>query len=326
MMGTITRGVRNVFRNTIRAFSVTLILGISISLALVMLLAYQTVQEKIESVKASIGNTITLTPAGAQGFQGGGEPPTDEQMTTIRGLSNVVGVDETLQDRLTSGVDTSLVSAIDAGTLGTRFGNQERRNFDGQAMSSNRQVTGASITVPIQVTGLSNPSTLTTGDSQLISGELFDGESTDNLAVIGSGLATKNDLSAGSNFTAYGDTTFTVVGIYDAGNTFANAGIYLPIKTLQTLSDQINTVSRASVSVNTIENVSSVVAEIQQSLGGDKVDVVSNQDRAMTAIAPLENIKTISFSSLVGALIAGAVIMLLTMTMIVRERRYGLTR
>jgi putative ABC transport system permease protein len=43
--------------------------------------------------------------------------------------------------------------------------------------------------------------------------------------------------------------------------------------------------------------------------------------QAQTVIAPLQNIQSISLYSLVGAVVAGAVIILLTMIMIVRERR-----
>ena len=48
---------------------------------------------------------------------------------------------------------------------------------------------------------------------------------------------------------------------------------------------------------------------------------MSSEEAATTAIAPLENVKTIALYSYVAALIAGAVIILLTMVMIVRERR-----
>ena len=69
-----------------------------------------------------------------------------------------------------------------------------------------------------------------------------------------------------------------------------------------------------------MDSVSSVQSDIQKKLG-DKADVVSQQDSSGEAIKPLENIKTISLYSLIGALVAGSVIIFLTMIMIVRERR-----
>ena len=79
--------------------------------------------------------------------------------------------------------------------------------------------------------------------------------------------------------------------------------------------------SSATVTVDSIDNVSATTTAIQNAVGADKADVVSNQNSANSAIAPLQNIKSISMYSLIGALAAGAIITLLTMIMIVRERR-----
>ena len=74
-MNTITRGIRNAFRNGIRASAIIGMLSLSIGLALSMLLANQAVGQKIENVQKSIGTTITITPAGIRGFKGGGDGP-----------------------------------------------------------------------------------------------------------------------------------------------------------------------------------------------------------------------------------------------------------
>jgi len=54
---------------------------------------------------------------------------------------------------------------------------------------------------------------------------------------------------------------------------------------------------------------------------GSTADVTSSQDTEQAVISPLENVKSISLYSLIGAVVAGAVIILLIMIMIVRERR-----
>jgi putative ABC transport system permease protein len=319
-MKVILRGMKNAFRNTIRTVSVTLILALSIGLALVMLLSYQTVTSRIAEVKKSVGNTITVNPAGVQGFQGGGEPLTEDQMTVIAGIDKVVSLQKNLQDRLTPSADTNLVSAIDAGTLGNRFGRQSRRQFSATTPGGQTNQT-QSFTIPITVTGISDPNSIITGDTKLASGTAFAADSTENVALVGSELATKNNLSVDSTFTAYNGTSIKVVGIFDAGNQFRNTGLYMPIKTLQTLSDQTNQITSATVTASDIESVDTVVQTIKDKLGSDKVDVTSNKDAASQSLAPLENIKNISLYSLIGALVAGAVITLLIMMMIVRERR-----
>ena len=70
---------------------------------------------------------------------------------------------------------------------------------------------------------------------KLISGSTIDGNSSDNVALVGEALATKNDLKVGSTFTAYGEPV-TVSGIFDSGNTFTDAGVIMPFVTLQALS------------------------------------------------------------------------------------------
>ena len=56
-------------------------------------------------------------------------------------------------------------------------------------------------------------------------------------------------------------------------------------------------------------------------LPGTAADVVSDATNAETTLSSLNNVKTISGYSLIGALVAGAVIIFLSMLMIVRERR-----
>ena len=324
-MGTLIRGVKNAFRNLIRTVSVTMILALSIGLALIMLLSFQTVKAKITNVKQSVGTTITVNPAGAFGGEGGGEPLTSDQAATIKGLAHVSTVTSSLQDRLTPGDNNSLASAIDPGTLGNRNGKRQFRQFEGTPPggatgASSSGATTRTFTVPIQVTGVSSTAGVVTSETKITAGTIFDAASGENVAALGTALAAKNNLSVGSTFTAYGQT-IKVVAIYDAGNEFSNAGLYMPIKTLQTLSDQAGQITSITATGDSIDNVDGVVSAIKDKLGSNKVDVTSTKAAADEAIAPLENIKSISFYSLMGALVAGAVITLLIMMMIVRERR-----
>ncbi|HSX02182.1 MAG TPA: FtsX-like permease family protein [Candidatus Saccharimonadia bacterium] len=319
-MSAVARGVRNTFRNTIRSFSITAILAISIGLALVMVLAMRAVNSRISSVKSSIGNTITVSPAGARGFEGGGNPLTQDQINQVKAVAHVVAVKATLSDRLDSS-STNLVSSIEPGQLGRRFNRGGGGNFSG-GQSGQGQPGSAPLTLPVMVTGTTDPtSTQVNGSSQfkVISGASFSGTTDANVALIGSALATKNNLKTGSTFTAYGATA-TVAGIYDAGNQFANAGVIMPLPTVQRLSQQPGDITSAIVQVDSISHLAGATSAIQSQLG-DAADVVSAQDNSSQALAPLENIKSISLYSLIGALVAGSVIIFLTMLMIVRERR-----
>lgn len=327
-MNTITRGIRNAFRNVIRTGSIVLILSLSIGLIIAMLAARQAVSEKIETVKSSSGNTITISPAGARGFEGGGTALTSDQLAEVAEVSHVSLVVNSLSDRLTTD-STDLESAVEAGALGQRNANnsgigfQAPPNDGGDAESSDSSSdssTTRTFTMPVTVTGISDDSAIASGTTiTWQSGEAFDGSSSDTVAVLGSAIAEKNDLSVGSTFTAY-DTTITVVGIYTTDNAFNNNGVYLPIATLQTLSDQAGSITSTTVTVDSSDNLASTTTAIKEVLG-DAADVTNSQDVADATVKPLESVKQIAFFSLIGAVVAGAVIILLTMLMIVRERR-----
>jgi putative ABC transport system permease protein len=331
-MNVATRGIRNAFRNQIRTFSIVIILGLSIGLALAMLVARQAVQDKIETVKSSIGNTITVSPAGARGFQGGGEALKSSDLDAVANIDNVTKITQTLSDRLTS-ENTNLVSAIEAGTLGNRQAGNSGVSFMGPPPDASNQQSAANtgstqqivrtFTPPVILTGINDVSTVSVyGGSNVTftSGGAIDPTKDEDTAAVGKSLAEKNALQVGSTFTIYGKT-IKVVGIYDAGNAFSNAGLIMPLKAVQRLSSQTGSVTTATVTVNSIDNIDATVTAVKKVLGTDTADVVSDQATAQQAVAPLENVKTISFYSLVGAVIAGGIIILLTMIMIVRERR-----
>ncbi len=318
-MGAITRGVKNAFRNSIRTLAVVVILAVSISMALVMLMSLKAVQSKIDSVKSSIGNTIAVSPAGIRGGEGGGDLLSDADASTVSGLPHVTKVVKTLSDRVTNGQDTNLQSSIDPGNFGNRQGNRQFQQFGGNTRSGATRT----FTIPIPVIATSDLSalgTLNVTSFDIKSGAKFDEGSGDTVALVGTDLATKNNLNVDSTFQAYGKDV-KVVGIFDAaGNRFANNTVVMPLKPLQDLSGQSGQVTAMTVQADSIDSVAGVASDIKSKLG-NKADVVSAQDSSNQALAPLQNIKTISLYSLVGALVAGSVIIFLTMVMIVRERR-----
>jgi len=330
-MNVITRGIRNAFRNQIRTFSIVVIVGLSIGLSLSMLVARQAVSDKITSVKSSVGNTVSVSPAGVQGFEGGGNALTTADITRLNSLAHVTSVFTSLSDRLTAD-NTDLESAVEAGALGQRFSGNNGTGFSGgqappmptQGLSgsspdSSSIPTTRTFTPPVTVVGTTDPTSLSIDSFALKDGKVFDGTGSDNVALVGTSLATKNNLNVGSKFTAYGKTV-TVVGIFDTGTAFTNNQLLMPLKTVQTLSDQADAVTSASLTVDSVDNLSGVTAAAKTALG-DAADITNASAQAEESVAPLENIRTITLYSLIGSVAAGAIIILLTMVMIVRERR-----
>ena len=324
-MNVASRGIRNAFRNVIRTFSIVVILGLSIGLSLTMLIAHQAVGDKINSVKSSVGNTVSISPAGVRGFSGGGNPLTEANLTSVQSIPHVVSTTSTLSDRLTSS-NTNLQSAVSAGDLGRRFAQNSGTTISPPGGGFGGGGGGTiSFTPPVTLNGTTAPTNLNAsslsggGTFTLKSGQVFSSTSSANVAIIGTSLASKNNLKVGSTFTAY-STPVTVVGIFDTGTTFGNNQVVMPLKTVQTLSSQPGDLSSITLNVDSISNVSSVTSKASNILGS-AADVTNASTQAQTVVAPLESIQNISLYSLVGAVIAGSIIILLTMIMIVRERR-----
>lgn len=324
-MNVVTRGVKNALRSPTRSGAIVLMLAISIALILVMLAARTSVSTNIEEVKASTASTITVSPAGIQGGMGGGDPLTADQVSAISNTEHVSEVVSTLTDQLGTS-DTNLTPSTELGQFGERM-----QRFEGgsvpQGIPEGMGEEGASTetrTPPqarTSVTGTSDPNSVATdgGELNLTSGETIDGTSEELIALVGSNLAEKNSLKVGSTFTAYGQT-ITVKGIFETGNDFADNGVIMPIKTVQNLTDQAGSVLSATITVDSSENVASTVTALKSTLG-DKADVTSAAEQAESSLESLESIGNLTLVGVIGAAIAGGVIILLSMIMIVRERR-----
>lgn len=331
-MSAIWRGARNAVRSPGRTLAVTVILGLSLALALSMAVAKQAVDgrvadanENIDNVVNGLATTLLVRPAGTGGFGGGGfngggpggqsqQQPTlnGSTIASLSGLANVAAVDSALTAQLQT-TDTSLASAISMSPPGGRGGG----NF----------------TLPIQAigtTGLSLLANLGIGTLDVVAGLTPDLLGEADEALVGAELAGHNSLSVGSTFTLY-NQTLTVAGLTAAGggNRFANNSLVLPLATLQRLAGREDQVSTAVVRVDTASNLDSVQAAATAAVGNE-ADVVNLLDQgaqsaalanAESTVASLEGVSGLAMTSLVGALGAAVVIVFLTMTMVVRERR-----
>jgi putative ABC transport system permease protein len=323
-MSVVSRGVRNAFRNGLRTSAVVLILAISIGLSLSMLVASKAVEARIAQLKTEVGRTIVINPAGSQGFQGGGEPLTGDDLNAVKSVAEVESASGFMSFMLqTEGQDgtgptirmkngnatpgeTNLESSIDAGTLGKRF----NANVDGTEVPD--------IKLPIRGVGTNGSYDNEGKPINITDGRLLKEDDTYK-ALVGKNLAEKNDLEVGSTFKAY-DKTFTVVGIFDQGTEFANDAVVIPLETAQTLTELDNEVSVIIAQADSIENLDAAITAIQEKLGDD-ADVTTTQQNIQDAIESLKSVQNISIIGFVAALGAAALIVLMVMFVIVRERR-----
>ncbi|KIA73980.1 ABC transporter permease [Arthrobacter sp. MWB30] len=337
-MSVLARSVGNAFRNKIRTAAVVAVLAVAIGLALAMLVANQAVGAKVQELNASVGTTLTVNPAGGQGFEGGGEPLTTAEAGTVASVANVTSVVGTKALRLqtattgTTGttqqagpgggfgpggqqatVSTNLTAAIDAGTLGNR------NNANGNSGTGTTALPARAL--PITATGIGAEVDSTGKALNITSGTgLGDYTAAGGKALVGKSLAEKNSLSVGSTFTVQ-DKTFTVAGIFDAGTAFGNNAVYLTLPEAQTLASTPDELSSMIVTVNSMENVDSTKTAVQSALGTDKADVTQGQRNLETAVSSLDSVKNISMVAFIAALATAGIIILLIMVMLVRERR-----
>ena len=327
-MNTFTRGLRNAFRNTTRTVSIVIILGISTGLALAMLIAHQAVNTKINSVKSSVGNTITITPAGFSSFSQVNNALTSSQLLPISSFAHITSISETLTDRLTTiGSSTPSFGQFSNQTSSNNQTNltspvtinfNRRVFFSGGAASSSLPT---NFSPPITIIGTNTPGYINGQNLTLLSGQFINGNTTQDQAIISSSMASKNNLKTGSTFTAYG-STITVKGIFnDNSNKALSNDVIVSLTTEQSLSNQSGTITSALVTVDSLDNLSSLTNKIQQKLGTSNATVTSSVDQANNTLTPLNSVKSISLYSLIGATIAGGIIILLTMVMVARERR-----
>jgi putative ABC transport system permease protein len=316
-MNVVTRGVKNTLRSPIRSGAIVLMFAISIALILSMLVARSSVLAKINEVKATAGTAITIRPAGTMGNMGGGDPLTANQLKTITSTAHISQTTMTLSDQLSSD-DTSLTSSLEFGGFGRR---SQESTSTGNSSDSSTQTGMAMPTLGITVTGTTDINSISTdgNDLTLTSGEAFDASSEENVALVGTALAEKNSLKVGDTFTAYG-ATFTVKGIYETGSRFQDSGLVLPLKTLQTVTDQADIVSSVVATVDKSDNVAATVTSLKSSLSDD-ADITSEVERAEESVSSLEGIASLALAGVIAAAIAGAAIVLLAMVMVVRERR-----
>lgn len=135
-------------------------------------------------------------------------------------------------------------------------------------------------------------------------------------AIIGSQYAMMNNLSIGDNITIH-NTEFEITGIYETGSMFADSTIYVPIDTLQNISESDE---YSSVLVKTAEDANDTI--ISDKIKGKFYDLstlTSDEiSSMMTNITGILNTASLAVSGL--AIIVGAIGIINTMVMTVYER------
>ena len=138
-------------------------------------------------------------------------------------------------------------------------------------------------------------------DLTISSGKAISGSSTADDAMVSTSMASKNNLKVGSTFTAYSQT-LTVSAIFNGSSTnIAADDIIVSLPLEQSLSGQSGDVTSAVATIDSLTNLTSATNNIKSSLGSSAT-VTSSLEEAQATVSPLNNIKTITLYSLIGAL------------------------
>lgn len=346
-MNVVTRGMRNAFRNITRTVSIVSILGLSIGLSLVMFIANQAVEQKIKTTLASIGTTIQVQPAGYSGANSINNALTNSQLEAVRKIQHIKKVSGTLTGSLqTEGTTSNPIApgddsnsqskatgpAADATSTTNLVSPFKLDCQGGKCVSGNMGFNTAgggpaptlpsNFSLPIRVVGTNaptDPAVIDSSNIKIVSGAAFDDYKDVDEAMISSDMATKNNLKVGDTFTAY-KKTLKVTAIFTSDTRSGNSTILVPLAALQRYTNQKDMITGAVATVDSLEHLDAATKATQAKLGSS-ADVTSPIDEANKAIEPLRSVKDISLYSLFGAVGAAAIIILLTMVMIVRERK-----
>lgn len=324
-MKTIRRALRTILRSPLRTGLLVAVLAVSIGLTLIMITVNEAFGARLDEIKGQVGSNITVRPAGS--FGGGfiGRAPLGSGDGDSAGETNVLSstLAEEDMDRIWS-IDhvASVLLRITVPYAGEGL-ESAIEVPKGAALQTN---TPQGVFVggpPVMITGIDDPSTLTTlgvEDAEIVTGRTFNGDEAEAaVAVLGEALATKNSLEVGDTF-EMNDSTFEVIGLFTSGTQFGDNSIFIPLKTAQSLFDREDEIDEAVVRADSVDNVEGVAGDIRDTLGEDVVDVTTEAGRFESISAPVADAKDSSRVAMIAALAASAAVILFSVGLVARQR------
>lgn len=291
-MSSVSRSVRNVFRNTARTLVVIMIIGLSMGVFLTTSIVSTNISADTDNLATNMETTITIRPAGSFGFMS--QDTMDESMLdTVSTVDHIIGVQpiiirqESLAPTSTnpfSGKNRVLIQGLDPGEQLVLFG-------------------GGTITVD-------SGRALEAGDEGLA------------VAMVGSQYAETNIVGVGSSIYLNGTTLVEVVGIFTSGTRFGDNSIIAPYNVTKAAYDAAG-ISMVYVMVDSIGNLENALEELKTALGPEYDVVPLSSMVSEQANALQDSIDSISSNSQMGSfisLITAATVMIFIMILVTRER------
>lgn len=290
-------------RSPVRTALVVVILAVCTGLALTMLAVNGAFMRQLGSISGLVGTEVQVRPAGSFALMGGGEPLDEAKVDALAAIGGVVSVHKEVTTYYTG---PSLQSPIDPGTLGQRF-----RRFAASGM-------------PVIVAGIDPAESdlrLFGGGTMVLSAgrPLAETDNNADVAIVGKDLAEKNGLFTGSIVDVDG-TPVEVAGIFSTYQRFGDSLLVMSFDSAQRLFELENEVSLARVTVDSVDNIDSVVTAIRESLGAGVADIVTSTDQYERIRAPLAGATGTLQTGLLAALAVSGAVITFSVVLMVRQR------
>ncbi len=313
-MGTVKRGVLNVFRNPIRMVIVVLLLGLCLMFVAAMVAMNASVQDRLTQIQGQVGTNITISPSGSFGPFGGGSGTTstltDAQVTQIQNTPGIVKTEPSVTQFYT-GSEVKSATTPTAQGGGGAGGGFPGRGGGGGGFRSGPIIYGTA-------DGLSDISFFGGSTASIASGrDLAASDNNANVALMSQAMAQANSLSVGQTFTLQG-TTLTLVGLYKTDTNFSDNSILLPVKTAERLFS-LTGVTSVTAYANTVSAVDGVATKLRSELGSG-VSVVTQEDIINNTTSALDGTENSIRGTLIASVVVAALVIIFAVFLIVRER------
>lgn len=305
-MSALVRGVRNPFRNRLRTAVVVVLLALVIGLFAVLVQGALATRQKLETLQAGVRTVVELREAGAFGTGGfGGDKPVGaldfsvarlDEIKRIPHADHIKKVEEYIHSPL---IDATVKNAY-AMAIGLRPGAPLRAI--GEVDYENAQIVAGRAFTPADE-----------GNDVAIVGQLYARE---RLGLARSNAAITADVLAGKAV-ALGGQKLQLVGVYSTGNDFGDNHVFIPLETFRRVFKPGDKLSKIRVTVDSVEHVEAVTADLQRLKG---VDAVTAAEQVATARATLGSIAAATVYGSLLLFAIGGVLVVFIMVLSTRER------
>ena len=315
-MSLIRRAVLNLVRSPLRTVAITLLLAVSIGLALIMATVHGATQNQLGSISSRIGTSINITPyssGGPGGFEQGSTISTlsDNYVDQLSSIAHVTSVEPSVRERYDgTALQAYQPSNSDSSDSPFRGGGRFRLG-----------ITVMGVDPAVSITDLTG--TLNNASVTLSEGDYFtSNDDNANVMLISQDLAQTNSLNVGSTVPIAGSTenaSVQVIGIYITSTGFASNTLVLPVDTVKRLYG-LDGVNSVTVVADDASNVDGVVAAINQIFPSGVADVTTAQDQYQRIGGNVSSTRSTATIAMIVAFIVAGAIVLFSVVLMIRQR------